>query len=1411
MQSAGRAVTSSHQSSLYTYTSSRHALTRPTRYAVEGTTSVSLSSSTFDHSRNTVSSIVPAAARVHGHLSRPRVPTFYFSQSAAQKRCASSKPRPPVGPLRSKPSDPKSNAAKPLVYKGREAAKNDYTGNLTSNPYLRGRTISPSSSPNAIFEPQIRRPSIIIRPPPTSSAPSEYAAAPNTARPTSSGWGQSTTDGPPAAPISSPRQEPQANSDTQVPPPEQKVVQARPTSPTSPSSSTRLASDRGHAHAVDDVAVPEGITSAERPLVSQPKESYSNIKDQTVGSLANRASVFDEVVRLEQRNSRLESTLAQHRKDHQELLQAHHRLQESSTRTIQDVQRLEVQAREKLQASSKKFEKDKLDLQAAVRQKEVARNELSRQLLEVKKELETERDFKKQQQRRAADRQDDATLRLREQEDKARAARKLLRKDYITFRVWQHAGVMKTGTILTRSDLLPDPGEWYNREAAYWTKALQSTQSFEVSSKAGDQYRVWQAGEKVQKTTKNPQERDTLRRRIIHRLEQRLQHRDSIFDQVKGYLRNSSLEAGEAHSEYTARLKELREKFDVIKARQHEYRRILRETRFGMDAKSLSPELTAASRASAIDLYEMDRPMADINVAINARLKFWNRKSRALIAQPTHSPEIGSMINFYKTQLKVLAASKTLLAILRTFSSLQLEALEADWISEQPIYQQLFWQTATRTSRRYSHMRTKISMVARDLRAQGLSARHKILSMKDVDKIVSTSVLHERAAFAYAYVKYKKNAFTQDDKSEISEVLAKYRQETTQQSKRYLKQLEQVMQTSGDISDARHSEALGKRLLVPVRARRREHLRKAALAKKGHDEGVIEDHTTPVSETAAGTTTGIPRSASDAGMTSTDIGAGSTADLDESEKSQQETTQSPEPNTTTEPDPATDEKSSSTSAESLPKSQTEPRGPEFKAAKIPRLTPKASTVYPRARSRSLFRPPKPMFKETRRRSQTMSTSPADCLDREELGRSTMLPPLLYHIPPQDLRNALIASKTSQAAFWKYSLYKSPKGEKPLVHYCSKFGQAEHVAKLFFKEPVIGFDIEWEAGSTVADSNIKNNVSLIQIACEDRIALFHIAVFAGESKEDLMPPSLKAILESPEILKTGVNIANDFTRLRKCLGVEGQGIFEVSHLYKLVKFSENEPAKVNKSPFNLAGQVQDVLFLPLHKGVVRTSAWSRKLSMEQADYAASDAYAGFRLFHELEKARSKMNPMPPRPAAWELDQPIILGNGERAGRKTSTKKATGVESQMSMLSVEEAEPINEEKEEAQTEAGADDMEDDNAQDELESFESELAAPVKHEAAERWLAQWISDSSLGRKTKTPPSPIRAYALWHVEGLELDQVAEAMREPPLALTTVAAYICQVVKTQKLPHEPARFRAALEIEERRYKSSIQKTRSII
>ena len=259
----------------------------------------------------------------------------------------------------------------------------------------------------------------------------------------------------------------------------------------------------------------------------------------------------------------------------------------------------------------------------------------------------------------------------------------------------------------------------------------------------------------------------------------------------------------------------------------------------------------------------------------------------------------------------------------------------------------------------------------------------------------------------------------------------------------------------------------------------------------------------------------------------------------------------------------------------------------------------------------------------------------------------------FHIPEATLRSALVASKSSGGAYWQHSLYRSSKGEKVRVWFGKKIEHMDKIASEFLDEPILGFDMEWEMRP--GKENIKENVSLIQIASESKIAIFHIAAFHGNTAEELMSPVLKEILESPRIVKTGVNIGNDFTRLHKFLGVEARGIFELSHLYKLVKYSAEQPEKVNKSKVALAEQVQDMLSLPLLKGPVRTSSWSKKLTPEQIAYAATDAYAGFWLYYVMEAKRLAMDPIPPRPALYELDQPIILGDGRAAPLPKSCKR------------------------------------------------------------------------------------------------------------------------------------------------------------
>ncbi|KAJ9630545.1 hypothetical protein H2203_001068 [Taxawa tesnikishii (nom. ined.)] len=439
--------------------------------------------------------------------------------------------------------------------------------------------------------------------------------------------------------------------------------------------------------------------------------------------------------------------------------------------------------------------------------------------------------------------------------------------------------------------------------------------------------------------------------------------------------------------------------------------------------------------------------------------------------------------------------------------------------------------------------------------------------------------------------------------------------------------------------------------------------------------------------------------------------------------------------------------------------------------------------------------------------------------------------LTYQIPPDDLKRALVSSKSSRAAYWKYTLYKGPNGMAPRRFLAHKKDDAEEKAQLFKNEKVLGFDIEWEAYAKLGVSSIKDNVSLVQIACEDKIALFQLAAFQGDAIENLMPPTLRHILESPDIIKAGVNIASDFTRLRQCLDIQGQGIFELSHLYKIVKWSVTEPKKVNKKPCKLADQVEDYLFLPLAKGAVRTSAWSKPLYVEQQEYAANDAYAGFRLFHALEAKRRDMDPTPPRPACYEENKPLVLGNGQEvASRVKAAAKSSGVARAEDQEQQGEASAT---AAEAEPEVVEELVDEDN--DETEDYVDAVEVQPTSEEADATCGTAIEyptlaathssalDDNLANAASSPAAPLPllhdsspdalaarqnpnlplhlsrnmyAYTLWHDQSLSINQIAALLRDPPLQRTTVASCILEAIKASgnELPFDVERMREVLK-----------------
>ena len=73
------------------------------------------------------------------------------------------------------------------------------------------------------------------------------------------------------------------------------------------------------------------------------------------------------------------------------------------------------------------------------------------------------------------------------------------------------------------------------------------------------------------------------------------------------------------------------------------------------------------------------------------------------------------------------------------------------------------------------------------------------------------------------------------------------------------------------------------------------------------------------------------------------------------------------------------------------------------------------------------------------------------------------------------------------------------GDSVKVSYSDNIADSEGLAQRFIGEPVVGFDIESNKGaglSGVNKTSIKQNISLIQLARDVEVGLFHIARHQG---------------------------------------------------------------------------------------------------------------------------------------------------------------------------------------------------------------------------------------------------------------------------------------------------------------------------
>lgn len=155
--------------------------------------------------------------------------------------------------------------------------------------------------------------------------------------------------------------------------------------------------------------------------------------------------------------------------------------------------------------------------------------------------------------------------------------------------------------------------------------------------------------------------------------------------------------------------------------------------------------------------------------------------------------------------------------------------------------------------------------------------------------------------------------------------------------------------------------------------------------------------------------------------------------------------------------------------------------------------------------------------------------------------------------------------------------------------------AEALAALLASD-TLGFDTE--SKPTFAKGELSTGPHLVQLATDDAAYLFQIG--ASTSLE-----VLRAVLESPAILKVGFGLTDDVRRLRSKLGIDTANVLDLS---TALRRGERNSLGAKTAVARFFGQ-------RLQKSKkITTTNWSLpRLTEKQILYAADDAHVALRVY------------------------------------------------------------------------------------------------------------------------------------------------------------------------------------------------------
>jgi len=154
--------------------------------------------------------------------------------------------------------------------------------------------------------------------------------------------------------------------------------------------------------------------------------------------------------------------------------------------------------------------------------------------------------------------------------------------------------------------------------------------------------------------------------------------------------------------------------------------------------------------------------------------------------------------------------------------------------------------------------------------------------------------------------------------------------------------------------------------------------------------------------------------------------------------------------------------------------------------------------------------------------------------------------------------------------------------------------------------VLGFDTE--SKPTFQKGEVSTGPHLVQLATDDVVYLFQIGALPGALETSV----LKAVLESPAILKVGFGLLDDIKRLRSKMGIETANVLDLS---TAMRHNEKNPLGAKTAVARHFGQA-----LQKSKRITTTNWAMPRLSEKQILYAADDAHVALKLYRHWRAAQ-----------------------------------------------------------------------------------------------------------------------------------------------------------------------------------------------